>query len=261
MEYNEEELLELLNQVIHKNVSYESTSVPYEKAQILMDGILYHVEECFTEKEKLWTKTTPLEVLYHQGIEMTKEKVYQAKEIYLKVQEDFQDYHVRNYRDTVVKGMPGFFVRYDLIYEPQNHILTLDYPVLFPTQEKRGVDLILDYMENIQIEKEFLEHFPPEAVMQVLEETVRDYKNNYMDNITYAVLRQALFCMIAGKSVEALQITEGDKEEVQEFFLEDGKEKGIFKAVKLLEIMEQRMSLKEGYFIPYAPEFYFRLLS
>ncbi len=256
MAYNEEELLQLLDQIIKKSVSYESTSVTYDRAQELMDGILYHLEECSQEEGALQGENTPIEVLYQQGKELTKEKVYRAKALCQKITEVFQDYGVANYRDAIMKGMPAFFVRYDPIYMPQNHLLTLDYPVLFPRSEQRGVDLILDYLECIRAEQNFLKHFPENAVIQVLEETGKNYRQDYFDNIASRVLRQALFCMIAGKSLLYLEVDGEDQEEVKAFFAGETREKALIKITRLIEMLEQRLNLREGYFQAYGTEFY-----
>ncbi|MGF6990598.1 hypothetical protein M2145_000965 [Lachnospiraceae bacterium PF1-21] len=256
---NKEELLRLLNQVIQKSVSYESTSVTYERAQELMDGILYHVEVCGAEEGSLRGENTPLEVLYQQGLEITKKKVYRAKAVYTKIIEDFRDYGVENYRETILKGMPAFFLNYDPIYLPQNHILTLDYPPLHQVVDKRGADLILEYLEDIRAEQHFLNRFSENAIIQVLEEVSSDYRQDYLDNIVYCILRQVLFCMIAGKSIERLEVDAEDKEEIVAFFARDAKEKAIAKIKRLIGMLEERLSLREGYFQSYALEFYTRL--
>lgn len=256
---NEEELLRLLDQVIQKSVSYESSSVTYERAQELVEGIMYHIEACGAEEGSLRDENTPLEVLYQQGLEITKKRVYRAKAVYTKIIEDFRDYGVENYRETILKGMPAFFLNYDPIYIPQNHILTLDYPPLHPVVDKRGADLILEYLEDIRAEQHFLNRFSENAIIQALEEVCSDYQQDYMDNIVYGILQQVLFCMIAGKRIERLEVGAEDTEEIEAFFAGDTKEKALAKIQRLIAMLEERLDLREGYFQSYALEFYARL--
>ena len=55
---------------------------------------------------------------------------------------DFEDYGCLNYRETIIKGLPVFFMKYDARFRPQDHILTLDYPDLVPGEPLSGVDRI-----------------------------------------------------------------------------------------------------------------------
>lgn len=64
-------------------------------------------------------------MLYQQGYEVVLEKTVRAKKIYEQIIANFRSFGNRCYEDTIIRGMPEFFVRYDARFRPQDHLLTL----------------------------------------------------------------------------------------------------------------------------------------
>lgn len=165
MVYKIEELLPVMAKLSDKYTSKDSASVSYETAQQLMEAILYCIQECGDEnKDLLGGASVDCMTAYEQGYRFTMDKVMRAKEVYHRITSDFEDYGCRNYRETIIEGMPMFFTKYDVRFEPQNHILSLDYPALGIAPGKRGIDLIMDYLEEIEYEQHFLKYFKRKAV-------------------------------------------------------------------------------------------------
>ena len=130
-----------------------------------------------------------------------KEKAEKAEELYNEMLLNFCDYGNRCYHDTFVKGMPQFFLYYDSLYNPQNHILTLDYPVVGNVEKLCGIDLIYQYLMCIEIENEFLAGFEEDRIREIL----LNYHNNYeelISNVSEIILRHIL--------LEGIQRIEGD---------------------------------------------------
>lgn len=183
-----EELLPITAKLIEKYTSKESTSVTYETAQMLMGAVLYTIREC-EKKDTLSSKEMPdAWRLYEQGKRIIKEKGQQAKEIYHEIIADFEDYGCQNYHDTMIKGIPEFFIHYQIDFKPQDHILTLDYPTFHPIIGMCGVDLMLEYLKQIRGEQLFLQQFSKEEVCEILEQIIPEYEELYLDNICEAVL-------------------------------------------------------------------------
>lgn len=126
MEYQLEELLPLTARLAEKYTSKESSSVTYETAQMLMEAVLYCVRECRDTSEYTLVSehTVKAEDAYRIGYDRVVEKTRKAKEIYDKLIKDFCDYGCSNYRETILKGMPAFFIAYDARFRPQDHLLT-----------------------------------------------------------------------------------------------------------------------------------------
>lgn len=160
-----------------KYTSKESTSIPYETAQMLMvaDG----------------ANLPDARQAYEKGYELVLKKARLAKALYDDIIVDFEDYRCRNYSDTIRLGMPQFFLRYDARFSPQDHLLTLDYPCMGGPIQESGVDLIFAYLKKNREEQRILETFEPEEVREILEEVCPEYEELFFDNICEAVLRRS----------------------------------------------------------------------
>lgn len=243
MEYTMEELLPLAAKLADKYTSKESSSVSYETAQMLMEAILYCIQEFNFASQTAVASLTPVsaELAWEEGYKLVIGKVYQAKEIYEGLVENFTDYGCRNYHDTILKGMPKFFLRYDPIFNPQNHVLTLDYPLIFGYPEFCGVDMILAYLEGIRIEQSFLNCFDNRPIYNLMETITPDYRELYMDNLCEQVLFRALCCMIAEKPVYLLELTEEDMQNVTFFFEDNSIEQMEIKLKHLTDLLIKQL--------------------
>ena len=133
--------------------------------------------------------------------------------------------------------MPEFFLRYDTRYCPQNHLLTLDYPTLYMSNDKTGIDQILEYLIGINYEKKFLELFDHACIVKLLGAILIEYRQLYLDNICYAVLLQAIGCVIVEKPVSLLQLDEEDSKEITFYFDEDDIKTVECKLRKIIELL------------------------
>lgn len=141
--YGLEEILPVVIYLTNKYTSGESSSVPYEKAEMLMEAVLYCIRECFT-----WNTAGVLPAVnslsarqaYDKGYEYVTEKVKMARGLYDGLITDFEDYGCLNYRKTVLEGLPAFFLKYDIRFCPQDHILTLDYPDMVRGEAQCGAE-------------------------------------------------------------------------------------------------------------------------
>lgn len=217
MEYEMEELLPVVKALSEKYTSKESTSVTYEVAEQLMGAVIYCMEERNQADGNNPTKSVKTldkmdaQMAYKSGYEAVVEKVKQSKAIYEELIADFNSYGSKIYSDTILKGMPSFFTYYDVKYNPQNHMLTLDYPILGAQKKRCGVDIIYEYLFDIRLEQRFLSALPEEYVREVLTESHHDYEDLF-ENICRVVLRNAINHIIK----DAKEFTKGcTKEEVE----------------------------------------------
>lgn len=246
--YTMEELLPVTAYLAEKYTSKESSSVTYETAQMLMEAVCYCIREN-EEKENPWeivTFSKEKEMAadaYQKGYEKILEKTRLAKEAYELLTENFEDYGCINYRDTVLKGLPEFFLHYDPVFSPQNHILTLDYPVLEGMiQKKCGIDLIFLYIKNLLLEERFLAAFDRQTVAELLEEICPDYREIYLDNICYAVLYRSVECFLADRSCLSLQINREDMERIRECLSGEEEEETERQVQNFIRLMAGRIA-------------------
>lgn len=243
-EYEMEELFPILEKLSKKYTSNESSSITYETAQVLMGAILfcineYYQTECLaynskkkysgnvteTVEEKTsiknYGKVIDVQKAYQMGYEAVIEKVKAAYQIYEEILDLWDDYGCRSCSDTILKGMPQFFLKYDPQFNPQNHILTLDYCVLGKLDGFEGINLIYEYLICIKKEWTFLRLFESEKIRNLLLNGMQDYKTLFLGNIVEEVLIVAIGCIIAEKSIELLELDRNDIIKIKDFFEED----------------------------------------
>jgi len=218
--YEMEELLPIVSELVMKYTSNESSSVTYEKANQLMEAVLFCIRELGQEKEGLILNEDKIEAktAYELGFEKVKSKVEQSLDMYHSVLSDFRDFRIVALRDTIVKGMPEFFRHYDIWFQPQNQILTLDYPTIRNVDALQGIDAIYQYLCNIQYEQEFLSKLSDEFIVQCLVEYHEEYEE-LLINVASIVLRKIIRSM---SGAEWENIICGDREDIEsemQFFL------------------------------------------
>lgn len=210
MNYKMEELIPIVGKLAEGYTSFESTSVTYEKAEQFMEAVLYciHEAEAYGYEGLLPTEGLSAEQAYETGLALVEQKVKLALKLYNELMQEFTDYNNLCLRDTVVKGLPEFFKWYDMKYEPQNTILTLDYPVQKDLSGYSGVDKIYEFICCVRLEQAFLRMFPESWVIEVLLKMNPEYED-MIENICEAVLMSAVCHMMAGKALQE-KFEEGD---------------------------------------------------
>lgn len=218
---NAEELLSLISDLTNRYTSMESSSVTYETAQMLMQAVLYtleHAMDSLSDVPGTPDQKLPLKQLYERGREVIGEKAQKTMRQYEQLTFSFESYGCRNYYDTVMKGLPAFFSRYDIRFQPHNTILMLDYPTMVPDPSLCGIDRIHDYLTKISLENEFLARFPHSAVTDLLRHSCLEYEELYLDNICELVLRTAIGCVLLHKPVAKLSLDVNDRRQLQRLF-------------------------------------------
>ena len=192
MQYTMEELVPIVALLTDKYTGKESTSITYEKAQQLMNAVIYCINEwnrSFRSKSSTQTSlmdqqhTLSAKQAYEQGYNLVVKKVKKSLELYNEILTDFDSYGSKSLEETFLKGMPAFFMWYDARFEPQNTILTLDYPVPMDYTKICGADAIYRYLTLIKKEQDYLKQFPRENVIARL----RAYHPHYeelFENLT-----------------------------------------------------------------------------
>jgi len=228
--YKMEDLLPIVADLSKQYTCNESSSIPYEKARMLMAAVVYCIEEydredCAGIPEAAMKKRVDPRTAYEAGCRCVVEKVHKAKVIYEKIAEDFPTFGCLNCKDTILEGIPAFFLWYDVRFKPQNHLLTLDYPTLRSIRGLCGIDAIYQYLINIETEWTFLRAFPEHSVISLLDRTMPDYEELFLDNICGAVLRNAVGCVIADRPITALVLLPGDLQRIESCFRGKSKER------------------------------------
>lgn len=177
MGYKMEELLPIVAELAKSYNNYEDTSLTYEKAEQLMGAVLYCIREAEQKgNAAISAKNVPAQQMYDAGLKCVEEKTKKALEMYNQLLPEFDSYENQCLYDTFVRGLPEFFKWYDIRYNPQDTILTLDYPVLKDLSGYTGVDRVYEFIECIRWEQRFLSAFPRDYVISMLQKYSSMYK-------------------------------------------------------------------------------------
>ncbi|MBP3926724.1 MAG: hypothetical protein J6D13_06040 [Clostridium sp.] len=189
MQYEMEELVPIAADLAKQLLGWESTSMTYEKAEQLMEGVLYCIREAeeWEDSDAQITALMTARQAYETGLGCVERKVRMALKLYHELLQEFDDYGNRCLGDTFFRGLPEFFRWYDMKFEPQNTILVLDYPVLRDLSSVTGVDRIYEFLHCLSLEQEFLREFPAGYVPQLLNEYAGGYRNR-IENLCEIVL-------------------------------------------------------------------------
>lgn len=213
MDYEMDELLPIVSELAQKYAGYESTSITYEKAQSLMEAVLF----CLSEYNNSYTNSLvqrdiSVKEQYHIGAKLLLEKVENIRKIFNEISFQFEDFGVKCLYDTVQKGIPQFLKWYDIKFCPQNTIVTLDYPLLIDCSSLTGADAVYKYIRAIQTEQKFLGVFDRNYVMSILEKYNSEYRD-MMENICGIVLKNIIGHIAINKPFHATEFL--DEEHLQ----------------------------------------------
>lgn len=201
IEYQMEELVPIVAALSEKYTSKESTSVSYETARQLMEAVMYCINECVSDQTIVRSQRLSAADAYHYGYEVLIEKMKRTQAAYNEMIVDFCGYGNRNYKATVEKAIPGFFLYYDAQFAPQETIITMDYPTICPVSGKCGIDAIELYVKYISYEQRFMGMFQRQYVYEVLGRDQADHKNGF-SNICRVILRHMLSHLLIKKGFQ-----------------------------------------------------------
>ena len=205
MDYRMEELLPIVSELAQKYTGFESTSITYEKARLLMEAVLF----CLSEYDNSHTssliyKKATVREQYNIGVKLLEEKVNEIREIFNKISFYFEDYGMKCLFDTVQNGIPHFLKWYDVKFCPQDTIITLDYPLLIECGSVAGADAIYRYIRAIQTEQLFLGAFERDYIMLILEKYNSEYRD-MIENICSIVLTNIIGHIAIRKTINDTQ--------------------------------------------------------
>lgn len=201
MKFVPEELIPIVSELTDLYTKGESTSITYERANQLMRAVLYCIEEsekpCQGTELPVIPYSTASEA-YQAGYQRVISRTKETGAKYNELISCFKDYGNLAYFETVVRELPVFFKKYDARFAPQEHFLTLDYPVLKSFGNSCGIDLIAEYIDCIALEQEFLLRIPDSCVIDILNRWRGDYTELFI-NIAGFTVRNLLAAMMIGK--------------------------------------------------------------
>lgn len=105
------------------------------------------------------------------------------------------------YTLTIDESLPVFMNHYNVIFEAQNTMASIDYPLAIDNIELQGVFYIKQYLERLLIETRFCHFFNHHDLMYVLANFGRICHFNYrieLFNIFELMINNAVFSLLSG---------------------------------------------------------------
>lgn len=230
MDYKMEDLLPIVSRLARKYAGCDNTSISYEKAQMLMEAVIYCLDEYWDPSSgKVSCRDISVEEQYMLGAKLVLEKTGRVREMFNELTLFFDDYGVKCLHDTVLTGIPKFLRLYDAKFCPHDTILTLDYPVPVDLGAHRGVDAVYYYLRAIMAEQQFLGRFGGAYVRAVLQKYNSGYGDMY-ENICEILLGNTLGHLVIQKPLQETGFEEKEYGELSRRLQADfgpGMEEGI----------------------------------
>lgn len=176
-------LMELLRWQAGKFNGVDSTSMPVEKAQELLESLTYTLSIAAGEEG-----TDPDELLKRD----LQEEVRKGQDILVRMKNDgFNEWNnlcieapqIKNvYYVSTIKDVGKFFERYDIHFAAHDIPCSIDYPLLDPVPEElKGIEFIREYIRRVRAESKLVNGYEPEQVMNFLRKVTTNYKEDYMN--------------------------------------------------------------------------------
>lgn len=239
-QYSLEEVMPIVSELAWKYTGCDHTSVTYEKAQMLMEAVLYCIHEYERqESNALLVKHISAREAYEQGRAIVMDKLRRLQELYNQLIVDFKDYGSVCLRDTIRQGIPAFLDNYDFRFAPQETLLTLDYPILRDDTSISGISRVLSYVQCICLEQKFLKKINEHDIAETLRRYQRDYEH-LIENICEIILQDMIGHMILDKPLQEEGLSREDLAVLKEILAGKTAEQVRAYALKALEQLVAR---------------------
>jgi len=218
----QQEMMNLLASRCRKYTSGESSSVPIETAESIMQSVSFtlgmYLKKMAEPDDALYElKKNGIEQCYFDGLKLLKSSVKSTRLLYEQIKKSMVKTDNYAYNSTLIGGIQGFFKLYDVEFSAQDIHITADYPVCIYPDGFEGIEFIAKYLKNVWCENRFCNSFSKNNIQRVLSFHAIDYNDTVKDmvfNIYEVVLAHSIACAIADEDVLSLELSDEGKETV-----------------------------------------------
>lgn len=205
------ELIELLGNEVERYTNGESTSLPVEKAQEILQSITYslgiYLKEITDEETILEVlNTEKISAIFYKGMETIEFTKKNAKQLLKDLQKNRVNINNYAYQDTLTKGVDEFFRNYQTEFRAFDTPANIDYQLLCPVEKLTGVEYIFEYLRRFKLENDFIRRFDEESIGRLLYGFHVD-SEHMLINIYELLLTNAMGCAVLEKNIKILDIS------------------------------------------------------
>ncbi|WP_455682617.1 DUF6179 domain-containing protein [Thomasclavelia sp.] len=210
------ELMELL-EIKMGQFTGGNSSVSKERGQALMDANIYLIGLYLKQFEIIKSieclRTVAIKEIYNQGCRLLKELLHYSKIEVEQFLKELMKIDLYVYHDTLYRGLPLFFTSYNFDYNPQDTILTFDYPTYKQLSNKQGIERFLEYFKLVQLENSFYKLFSVDQITKMLFYYHPDYQA-LIFNVTKLLLKQLILKQLIKRSFSYLYLTKNELDKI-----------------------------------------------
>ncbi len=150
----QQEMMNLLAIRCRKYTSGESSSVPIETAESIMQSVNFtlgmYLKKIPEPEDALYElKKNGIEQCYLNGLKLIKSTVKSTRLLYEQVKKSMVKTDNYAYNSTLIGGMQGFFKLYDVEFSAHEIHITADYPICVYPDGYEGIEFIIMYLKNV----------------------------------------------------------------------------------------------------------------
>ncbi len=220
LQHMQTQIVKLLTKQLKRFTHGDSCSVKSETAQSIMLSILYTIGIYLKSLSNPslcldCLKQDQINDLFQEGRNIINLRISEAKTLLSVINHDGLTFANQAYSDTLENGIPAFFTAYDPEFAAHETPGSIDYPLSNDQMDSTGIVYIHHYLQQLYREDTFCLNFPGEDI-QCLLRGYHDHSEDLLLNIFELVLAQSLGSVLAGKSARQLNISQQDREYLQQ---------------------------------------------
>lgn len=172
-ENSRRELLYVLAEQIRRFTAGNSSSVPTETAENILQSVLYCIGAYLQANPdpKAAARNIPPRILFKEGQRILSLEVEKARLIWADVKNTRIPTELYAYNSTLDKGIKGFFSTYDLKYAAHENGALCgfpDYPLLHDNRSIGGIIYMKRYLEQMERENIWCSQFSKNKIRSIL---------------------------------------------------------------------------------------------
>lgn len=253
-------LLELFTKEATRYTNDESSSIPVETAQSLLQSITFSMGSYLKTFADVGTqlailKEEEISSLFLLGQRTVEQRFEAAKELLHRLTDGLMRIDNIAYQDTIREGLPKFFHDYNVEFAAHEAAGDIDYPSYVTVTELLGVEYMEEYLRRLCLENEFLNYFSAKDINLLLIAFDREARHMLI-NLFELVLINALGCRILEKEARILDISAQENVWLQEKMSKLSKEERSRQLQMAFSSLAKELTLSEeltAYVIPELP--------
>jgi predicted transcriptional regulator len=213
------ELVDLMAGEVERYTNDESSSIPVEKAQEILQSVTYCIGVYLktitgiSNKIELM-KEEKVSVLFHKGMDTVSEIIDKSKLLLKNLKGTRVPLNNYAYQDTISFGISKFFHDYNIEFGAHLYQGDIDYPLCIDITGLLGAEYIYEYLHRLTMENEFVMHFSKDLI-ELLFMGFDKGSEHMLFNIFELVFTNALGCVLADQDIKQLEVPARDSRWLQ----------------------------------------------